>query len=350
MFVYDSTDLKAEYKSDTKEGGFAMGKINHEKFITDMIRYASSAESPEHIINQILKYICENLKSDRAYIFEDNGDGTYDNTYEWCREGVTQEIDNLKNVPYDGALEVWFREYEKSHNIMIQDLEEYRKVSEAMYQILKPQGIKTLVTGPIEINGKYIGFYGVDNPPAAYMNNTSVLINMMEFVISMMIRLRDYAKVVERSATHDQLTNCKNRRAMQWVYDTEFDKEQSMMVMMCDLNGLKKINDTKGHGFGDRYICDAVEILNACFEKENVYRVGGDEFVVILMGAKPEQIEQYTEKLNMYQELKKVSMSFGFAYRHNAKEPFDNLLREADRKMYQEKEKYYREMGKISRK
>ena len=67
------------------------------------------------------------------------------------------------------------------------------------------------------------------------MNNTSVLINMMEFVISMMIRLRDYAKVVERSATHDQLTNCKNRRAMQWVYDTEFDKEQSMMVMMCDL-------------------------------------------------------------------------------------------------------------------
>ena len=219
-----------------------------------------------------------------------------------------------------------------------------------MYQILKPQGIKTLVTGPIEINGKYIGFYGVDNPPAAYMNNTSVLINMMEFVISMMIRLRDYAKVVERSATHDQLTNCKNRRAMQWVYYTEFDKEQSMMVMMCDLNGLKKINDTKGHGFGDRYICDAVEILNACFETENVYRVGGDEFVVILMGAKPEQIEQYTEKLNMYQELKKISMSFGFAYRHNAKEPFDNLLREADRKMYQEKEKYYREMDKISRK
>ena len=93
-----------------------------------------------------------------------------------------------------------------------------------------------------------------------------------------------------------------------------------------------------------------MEILNACFETENVYRVGGDEFVVILMGAKPEQIEQYTEKLNMYQELKKISMSFGFAYRHNAKEPFDNLLREADRKMYQEKEKYYREMDKISRK
>ena len=79
-----------------------MAKINHEKFVTDMIRYASSAESPDHIINQILEYICENLQSDRAYIFEDNLDGTFDNTYEWCREGVTKEIDNLKRVPYEG--------------------------------------------------------------------------------------------------------------------------------------------------------------------------------------------------------------------------------------------------------
>ena len=47
-------------------------KKNYEKFITDMIRYASSAESPDYIIQQILKYICENLDSDRAYIFEDN--------------------------------------------------------------------------------------------------------------------------------------------------------------------------------------------------------------------------------------------------------------------------------------
>lgn len=46
-----------------------MEKINHEEFITEMIRYASSAESPDRIINQILQYICQNLRSDRAYIF-----------------------------------------------------------------------------------------------------------------------------------------------------------------------------------------------------------------------------------------------------------------------------------------
>lgn len=43
-----------------------MKKLDHNKFIADMIRFASAAESPDHIINQILQYICENLNSDRA--------------------------------------------------------------------------------------------------------------------------------------------------------------------------------------------------------------------------------------------------------------------------------------------
>ena len=72
------------------------------KFITDMIRYASSAESPDYIIQQIIKYICENLIPTGHIFFEDNLDGTFRNTYEWCREGVSEQIDNLQRVPYEG--------------------------------------------------------------------------------------------------------------------------------------------------------------------------------------------------------------------------------------------------------
>ena len=318
-----------------------MAKINDEKFITDMIRYASSAESPDHIINQILQYICEKLQSDRAYIFEDNLDGTFDNTYEWCREGVSREIENLKRVPYDGVLDVWFEEYEKSHNIMIYDVEEYRKVSEPMYQVLKPQGIQTLVTGPIEVNGKYVGFYGVDNPPVRFMDNISVLIDMMEFVMSMMIRIRNYTKQIEESATKDQLTKCYNRKALRWAYEGDFDKGSSIAIIMCDLNGLKRINDTKGHEAGDRYLCDAAEGMMSCFGEKQVYRVGGDEFIIVLLGNEKEEVKQLIERFKIYMDLKKVSVSIGMAYRHNAKEPFENILRDADKKMYVEKERYH---------
>ncbi len=315
--------------------------INHEKFIADMIKYASAAESPEHIIEQILQYIGENLQSDRAYIFEDNLDGTYGNTYEWCCDGVTREKDNLQNVPYDGVLDCWFAEYEKSHTIMIRDIESYKQVSTSLYEVLKPQGIRTLVTGPIEINGKYIGFYGVDNPPLALMENISVLITMMEFVISMMIRLRDNAKELERIAVIDQLTGCRNRNALRWAYDGDYDKTKSITVIMCDLNGLKKVNDGKGHEAGDKYIRDAAEAMMACFAPKDVYRVGGDEFVIALLDADPLSVEQKIERLKLYAEFKNVSISCGVAFRHIGKEPFENILREADKKMYIEKQQYH---------
>lgn len=319
-----------------------MEKINHEEFITEMIRYASSAESPDRIINQILQYICQNLRSDRAYIFEDNLDGTYSNTYEYCREGVSAEIENLQNVPYDGMLEAWFTEYKKSHNIIIYDMEQYRSISEAMYHILKPQGIQTLVTGPIKINEKYIGFYGVDNPPIEYMDNISILINMMEFVISMMIRLRDYSHELEQNAIHDQLTGCKNRTALAWAYNNDFDASQSVGIVMCDLNGLKRMNDSKGHLAGDQYICDAAKILCDCFGSENVYRIGGDEFAVVLTGISKSNLRHCCEQLRDTTTSSSVSLSFGVEFAEHHEVPFETLLKYADEKMYEDKRRYYK--------
>lgn len=175
-------------------------------------------------------------------------------------------------------------------------MEEYRKVSEAVYQILKPQGVTSLVTGPIEIGGKYVGFYGVDNPPADIIENISLLIDMMEFVISMMLRLRDYSKEMEELAVTDPLTKCKNRMALEWAYRGSYDTSQTISVIMCDLNGLKKVNDSYGHEAGDKYICDSAEVLTSCFGKENVYRIGGDEFTVIILGETEEYIQKKMKK------------------------------------------------------
>ena len=138
---------------------------------------------------------------------------------------------------------------------------------------MKPQNIHSLVAGPIEINGRYIGFYGVDNPPADHLDSIANLIDIMDFVISMMIRLRDNSRTIKNMAVKDQLTNCKNRMALKWAYDNTYDKEKSIFVLMCDL--------------------------------------------------------------------KKVGMSLGYAYRNKSHEPFSNILREANRKMYMEKQGYY---------
>ncbi|MCR4910911.1 MAG: GGDEF domain-containing protein [Bacilli bacterium] len=87
----------------------------------------------------------------------------------------------------------------------------------------------------------------------------------------------------------DPLTNIKNKHA--YVEEEErIDKlinkgeMEDFAVVVFDLNGLKHINDTKGHGAGDLYIVEACHLIEEYFGSENLYRFGGDEFVAILTG------------------------------------------------------------------
>lgn len=311
---------------------------DYETFIADMVRYTTSEEEPDKIMNQLVEYIGEKMHSDRAYIFEENENGTFDNTYEWCRDGVSPEKDTLQNVPYEGVIEVWYEQYKKEGPIRITDLEEYRHTSQKIYDILKPQGVRTLVSGPLVVKGKMIGFYGVDNPPEELIEDISELIQMMEFVVSFMLRMRNNVRNLEYTALHDQLTGCMNRQATEWIYRKEYDHDASFGLFMADLNGLKVINDSLGHDAGDRYIMTSADVMKKHFGKDNVYRLGGDEFIAVLTGMKQELFEDMVRKT---EEELGTSASVGSVFVPVMNRDFDSLLKEADEKMYEKKKKYY---------
>lgn len=140
----------------------------------------------------------------------------------------------------------------------------------------------------------------------------------------------------------DMLTNLYNRNKYMEVLDGYKGKMvASVGIAYIDLNGLKKINDAGGHECGDRYIRNAAEKTEEAFPGY-VYRIGGDEFVVL----QPEiekavferQIDLLKEKLAEVQ----VSSSIGFLWREFC-EDLDALQKEADKIMYSEKERYYKE-------
>ena len=91
-------------------------------------------------------------------------------------------------------------------------------------------------------------------------------------------------------ANKDALTGIKNKRA--YDYDSEKLKERMLSsvvvpefaVVVCDINDLKVVNDTKGHHAGDEFIKDACKIICDTYKHSPVYRVGGDEFALILTG------------------------------------------------------------------
>ena len=108
----------------------------------------------------------------------------------------------------------------------------------------------------------------------------------------------EQAEQLEKMAYHDQLTGVYNRTAYAAHTTAEdFEKDKCIVVMM-DLNNLKKCNDTRGHEEGDAYIKTSVElILQTLGTLGNCYRLGGDEFCVLIHGGTPKACSDQIQKL-----------------------------------------------------
>jgi diguanylate cyclase (GGDEF)-like protein/PAS domain S-box-containing protein len=144
---------------------------------------------------------------------------------------------------------------------------------------------------------------------------------------------------------HDPLTGLQNRAAFeQELLRLKQSELFPVSIIMADLDGLKSVNDSKGHDAGDRLIKAAAKLLYSSFRiVDTVARVGGDEFLILLPGmdehmakAKLEHIRNLLEFSAADQKMPEISMSLGTATAHNA-ESIQSALKEADNRMYQEK-------------
>ena len=155
-----------------------------------------------------------------------------------------------------------------------------------------------------------------------------------------------------RISMTDEMTRLFNRRC----FDEDLKElregglSEDLVLFSIDVNGLKKVNDTKGHAAGDELIKGAADCLALSVgNKGKAYRTGGDEFMAIIRTEDPESVretikEKTAEWHGMYSD--KITMSIGYAcVRNNPGATVDELERMADKDMYSEKEKYYKEHG-----
>ena len=111
---------------------------------------------------------------------------------------------------------------------------------------------------------------------------------------------------------------------------------------MLDLNGLKKINDTLGHEKGDTYIIDACKIFCDHFKHSPVFRIGGDEFVVILEGEDYQNRYQIKKSFNslMIDNVKNngIVVALGMA-EYELGDLYNKVFDKADKEMYKQKDR-----------
>lgn len=331
-------DISNENNSMFKEYQ-AMEAIANEGF-----RLALQEDIPDKSIEVILEYIGKALNGERSYIFEQDGEGYVSNTYEWVRCGSTAEKANLQKVPMD-SLAGWYRYFREKRNVMIEDLEAVRDIFPEEYKILKPQKIQNLVVVPLLMGNEIIGFYGVDNPnefSLEYVRN--ILKITSNFIVSSLRRRKLYLQLREMSH-YDYLTRLGNRYAMQEFVEN-IPKHREMGVLYCDVTGLKRINDEKGHDAGDKLLINGADSLKRVFGAYDIFRIGGDEFLVLCSGIGEGKLVELAAELKNHMKKNGVIAAVGTAWQEKPESgALEALMMKAENQMYADKAEYYRTSG-----
>ena len=139
----------------------------------------------------------------------------------------------------------------------------------------------------------------------------------------------------------DTLTSVMNRNAYERKIKSLYADRRSLALIVADVNGLKIANDTLGHQAGDRLIIETAKSFSNVFGNDNVYRVGGDEFLTILCDYDENEIEYDLKLVKDYLMHNDVSASIGYSFVSKYMGNFEELLEKADKMMYQDKELYY---------
>ena len=149
-----------------------------------------------------------------------------------------------------------------------------------------------------------------------------------------------YVFQILQSTKKDSLTGLLNRHA---YYSTIHNKRKGITaIVSIDMNGLKVINDTYGHVEGDQ----ALETLALCFvksakAKHSIYRIGGDEFIIICYKTNEEELKQLIENIRKRVGDTKYSCSIGYSFDFSGNKDINEMLKESDEMMYLDKAAYY---------
>ena len=173
--------------NNDKDNATLYAELKAERFMTDQISLLHEAEDLADGINFMLKSIGEFTDADRAYVFETSENHTSTNTYEWCAAGVTPQIRNLHDIPFE-SMPKWIEVFLHGENILIEDLEAYRESMPLEYELLKVQNVSTLIAFPISVHEKLIGFVGVDNPDMEKSNLLHRLLSLLGKYVGTMIK------------------------------------------------------------------------------------------------------------------------------------------------------------------
>jgi diguanylate cyclase (GGDEF)-like protein len=264
------------------------------------------------------------------------------------RKGCTiKRVTQFVNF-YDIALS-WLDTIGESDCLVIRDendMEYISKVNNPWYLTLVEAGVDSVVMFPLRYNNEVLGFIWATNFATENALRIKETLELTTYFLSSEVASYKLMKQLEHISYTDLLTGVKNRNAMNSrVSAMTADSEpfsEPYCVIFADLNGLKLTNDRHGHSAGDLLLKKAAIALQEVFEGDEIYRAGGDEFLIIMVGCDKDECERKIALLkDRSQDHDGVSFAVGYSYGDNGCDVRD-AMHTADVDMYRDKEEFYK--------
>jgi len=197
-----------------------------------------------------------------------------------------------------------------------------------------------------------LGIEAVKKGAQDYLVRSEISERILRRTIIYSLERHDILQSLYRTTIIDELTGLYNRRGLYTLGNQQVElakrHNDDIFIFYLDLDGMKEINDTLGHEFGDKALIDTCKIMHKSFRTTDILsRLGGDEFVVVVVKAQYEfipiiiqRVKDYVKKENSSNNKYNLSLSIGVSKINlNNKSPLEQGIHDADKEMYRSKVK-----------
>ena len=288
--------------------------------------------------------------ADRAYVLRFAADRrTAGVILEVCREDAVSQQELMQDVPME-LLKPMLSALQPSNQrtvCVIADVDAIKDdpARRAVYDWLHPRGIHSLIAVPVYHGSELHGFLCAEN--LRQNIDAPELMEKIAYMAAGELHRRLLMQELHQKAYYDPLTMCYNRIAYDEALDKLCGTEIPVGVGCLNLNGLRRINDSLGYRYGDKAIYKACSLLKSCFGYKNVYRISGDEYMVLWPNVSYEDFTAACERLQNELRTEKDFASFGSAW--GIKEKVSGIISEAETSMRTLKNRYYTELKQSER-
>ena len=321
--------------------------LTSEDVLVKCIQTLKNGSSFDAALQSILSNITEFYQADRSYIYEfDESETLAQRTYEACSPICGYSLPSPEAVPLH-TLAPLIQLFQNEKILILSDDSSCNpRILKSLTWLAPNQ--KQLILVPFTNDaGNILGFIGVDNP-TRHLESSGLLSAVSCFVVDDLNK-RKLVHSLKQMNYIDSLTGLKNRNSY-FKRLQELQKSQPALgVVYLDINGLKKANDTHGHTYGDSLITRASVLLTKIF-KNDVYRIGGDEFVVLCANTERNDFYNLVDKLRRRADRdNECRLSIGAKWDDGSSSVGD-LIAAADELMYINKQSYYNTTVETSQK